>query len=52
MGKKIKYLNILVFSYTTYLLLSGCIQNLKTLATLAGEKSVLNFYEKERTMDK
>ena len=26
---------------------SGCIQNLKTLAHIAGEKSVMDFYEKE-----
>ena len=28
------------------------IQNLKTLALIAGEKSVMDFYEKERKMDK
>ena len=32
--------------------LSGCRQNLKTLALIASEKSVMNFYEKERIMDK
>ena len=47
MGKKTKILGILVFSYTTYFK-----QNLKTLTLIAGEKSVLDFYEKERKMDK
>ena len=32
--------------------LSGCIQNLKTRALIACEKSVMDFYEKERKMDK
>ena len=32
--------------------LSGCIQNLRTLALIAGEELVMNFYEKERKMDK
>ena len=31
--------------------LSGCIQNLKTLTLIAGEKSVMDLYEKERKMD-
>ena len=37
--------------YTKTSALSGCIQNLKTLALTAGEKSVMNFYQKERQMD-
>ena len=32
--------------------LSGCIQNLKTLALLGVEKSVTDSYKKERKMDK
>ena len=32
--------------------LSGCIQNFKTVALIAGEKSVMDFYEKERKKDK
>ena len=39
-------------SLTQHTSLSGCIQNLKTPAIIAGEESVIGFYEKERKMDK
>ena len=46
---KIKKISPSWFSLTQQTsLLSGCIQDLKTLALTAGEKSVMDFYEKDR----
>ena len=46
-GKKEKEISPSCFSLTQHTSpLSGCLQNLKTLALKAGEKSVTNFYKK------
>ena len=48
---KVKRISASWFSLTQHTSpLSGFIQNLKSLALIAGEKSVVDFYEKERNI--
>ena len=52
-GQKDKKISPSLFSLTQHASpLSEFIQNLKTLALIASEKSMMEFYEKERKMNK